>query len=185
MSEKTKTNSEFLMGLDGDEFAQVILRDERALILRHLDRLQEIQEGIVREKAEVAEQSGDNWHDGAFRATDIAASVVSSQASQLFGALRATAVELPDPSEERVTLGSCVEIRQRNLTYKVMIVGMANLYEASDDFEICSVKAPVARALLGRRPNDTVEVEIGGSRESLTVISVDQRVSRSLFDQRN
>jgi len=66
------------------------------LIDARLKSLKTAQREVIDEKRRVAEQSGNNWHDGAFNATDNAAKVISDQASTFFRARGGNLVALPE-----------------------------------------------------------------------------------------
>jgi len=168
------SNEDFLARYGGTDQQDFILASERTLIDARLNDLAEKQKQIVQEKKDVAEQSGDNWHDGAFIATDNAANAIRNQAASLFSACKATVVELPNLTEHRVTIGSKVVVEQRGVQFKLMIVGMASLYNDNDENEVCSVMAPLARALIGSRRDDSVTVSLGKTDQVLKIIDVDQ-----------
>jgi transcription elongation GreA/GreB family factor len=171
------SNRDFL-----DQFPSVlneplVLDVELLLVERRLRQLEADQRGIVEEKMEAAEQSGDNWHDGAFRATDDAAKVISDQARVLFNARSALAVGLPADDEDRVTFGSTVTVDQDGAVFTIQIVGVPTLHPDTDS-EACSVESPLARAVIGRRVGEKCSFELGGRQRDLTVLALDQAATR-------
>lgn len=167
-------NEVFLSRFNKTDEHGYILVTERYLIDNRLNDLAEAQKKIVQEKKDVAEQSGDNWHDGAFIATDNAANAVQSQAAAMFKARMSTVVQLPAETEQRVTIGSTVTVKQSGLPYKLMIVGMASLYHLNNDIEVCSVLAPLARAIIGTQCGESVIVNLNKKEQTIDIIDVDQ-----------
>lgn len=151
-----------------------LLEIESPLVDVKLSQLESAQREVIEEKRRVAEQSGDNWHDGAFNATDNAAKVISDQASTLFRARNGNLVELPNAGAETVSLGSVVRIRQHGSEYQMGIVGLALLFHPADDLEFCSVNSPMAQALIRHKAGDTIVARIGGREQKLEILAVDQ-----------
>lgn len=174
-------NEEFLSRFDRNAEQGYILATEKRLIDKRLSDLAEDQKKIIQEKKDVAEQSGDNWHDGAFIATDNAASAVQSQAAAMFKARTSIVVQIPQSSELRVTIGSTVTIRQGGAQYKMMIIGMASLYRQDNDIEVCSILAPLAKALVGARAGESAVVTLNGQEQVVEIIDINQTQIRDFL----
>jgi len=132
----------------------VVILPERVLLDRCLESLRLQQDALVAEKTLVAEQSGDNWHDGAFNATDAAARMVSSQADGVRKMSGLPVVASPDDDEKRVTAGSLVTFVQGSETFEILLVGNVGLYRDDTGLSLCSVGSPLSRVLLGLRVGD-------------------------------
>ena len=96
------SNQLFLEQYIPDSPDSFVLEIECPLIDAKMGRLEVAQREVIEEKRRVAEQSGDNWHDGAFNATDNAAKVITDQATTLFRARNGNLVEAP---RRRVSIG--------------------------------------------------------------------------------
>lgn len=181
---KKISNSTFLLDFKPDSSQGYILARERELIDERFADLAQQQEKIVREKKEVAEQSGDSWHDGAFRATDVAANSLGNQAAALLASRSSIVVEPPSLDETRVTLGSIVKLQQGREKYWLAIVGIATLYPTNLDAELCSVKAPLAQAIIGKKVGDTASVTLYGAVQPLEILEIDQE-SKNIMNGRS
>jgi transcription elongation GreA/GreB family factor len=170
----TMPNHVFLERYIPDSPESYLLQIETPLIDAKLSQLESAQREVIEEKRRVAEQSGDNWHDGAFNATDNAAKVISDQASTLFRALNGNLVDVPDVESGMISLGSVVRVSQHGAEYQMGIVGLALLFQPTDELEFCSVNSPMARALLKHKVGDTVVVRIGGREQKLEILAVNQ-----------
>lgn len=175
-------NADFLkMFAKGDQ-RSFILIGETHLIDARLSQLGAEQQAIIEEKRIVAEQSGDNWHDGAFIATDNAALAVSEQAMNLVRARDGIVVEPPDLDSESVSLGSAVGVRQGSDRYTLVIVGIATLFPPSNDHEYCSLASPIAQELIGGRIGSIVKVDLESRQSILEILSIDQSKIRYLLE---
>ena len=177
------TNTEFLQLFSRDTTQTFILGGEAALIDLHLAKLVTEQQAIIDEKREIASQSGDNWHDGAFNATDNAAKVISDQASKLIKAREATIVDEPSAETDVVTIGTSVVIAQGNDQYELTIVGLSILFEGGNDHQFCSLASPIAQALIGGKIGSSVKVLLGAQEQVLTITGIDQTKVNELIVQ--
>ena len=176
-------NHVFLERYIPDSPESYLLEIESPLIDVKLSHLESAQREVIEEKRRVAEQSGDNWHDGAFNATDNAAKVISDQASTLFRARNGNLVEAPSAGTESISLGSVVRIRQHGAEYQMGIVGLALLFQPTADLEFCSINSPMAQALLRHKVGDTVVARIGGREQKLEILAVDQTQMDGIIKQ--
>ena len=168
------SNATFLLNYQPDLSRGYILAHEREMIDKEFADLAEQQEQIVRDKKEVAEQSGDSWHDGAFRATDVAANSLGNQAAALLISRSSIVVEHPFSDEKRVSIGSVVKIQQGRDEYWLAIVGIATLYPSNFETELCSVKAPLAQAIIGKTVGESASVMLNGEFQSLKILEINQ-----------
>lgn len=178
------TNAEFLERYHIDNFDGVILPQEVALVEKKLAYLAGEQARIIQEKVEVT--GGDDWHDGAFRATDNEAKIVVEQAGKLGEYLRSTIIEYPEPSETRVTLGSRVTLNQDGDVFDVEIVGVPLLHEPDDFDEVlaCSIESPMAKGIIGKEIGYIALLKIGNREQHIELIKVDQEaMNRFLNDE--
>ena len=178
------SNRDFLARFEPGSNQSFILRSEATLIDLRLAQLVEEQQAIIDEKREIASQSGDNWHDGAFNATDNAAKVISDQASKLIKAREGLVVEEPTVEDQLVTLGSTVTVRQGRDQYELVIVGLSSLIESDHDHEYCSLASPIAQALIGNQVGATVTVNLGARQQVLTISGIDQSKIQKLITKR-
>lgn len=178
------SNHAFLAKFEPGSNQSFILGSEAALIDLRLAQLVMEQQAIIDEKREIASQSGDNWHDGAFNATDNAAKVISDQASKLIKARDGLVVEEPAAEDQLVTLGSTVTVSQGRDRYKLVIVGLSSLFENDDEHEYCSLASPIAQALIGTEVGATVTVNLGARQQILTISSIDQTKTQLLIAER-
>jgi len=170
------TPEEFLEVFHREPHRPFLLEGEVNLIEARLVELVEDQKKIVNEKREVAEQSGDNWHDGVFRATDNAATALGNQANSLMVARAGHVVAQPKENFQQVVIGSTVEVKHGRDRYVLFIVGQATLYPHADEVDICSVNSPIAQALVGHVVGDSVEVQVAGRQQVLEIVEVKQTV---------
>lgn len=178
------SNRDFLERFEPGSNQTFILGSEATLIDMRLAKLAEEQQAIIDEKREIASQSGDNWHDGAFNATDNAAKVISDQASKLIKAREGLVVEAPTIEDPLVTLGSTVTVQQGHDQYDLVIVGLSSLFEDDTEHEYCSLASPIAQALIGSPVGATVTVNLGARQQILTISGINQTKIQSLVADR-
>jgi transcription elongation GreA/GreB family factor len=175
------SNAEFLQRYEAEDLGDVILPQEVDLIEKRLADLSASQQRIIQEKKAVT--GGDDWHDGAFRATDNEAKILSEQASKLGAYLRSTVIEYPDENETRATLGSRVKVSQSGDVYDVDIVGVPSLHKTDPDEDIatCSIESPLAKSIIGKQVGHTAVFNVGTRRQQVDVIAVDQSAMQRYF----
>jgi len=164
------TNGEFLKIWQQQGPTEAILAHEYALIEARLEAMQDEYDHIIASKKAVS--GGDDWHDGAFRATDSAASALVKQHAELLELLRLPRVELPEPSQTTVSLGSRVHLSQNRRTpYNLNIVGTSRLYPSDGDIEIATVLSPLGRTLIGHKMGEViVDVLVAGRRQTIEIL---------------
>lgn len=143
---------------------------------------------IVDHKRDVT--GGDDWHDGAFRATDSEARVVSERMEAVAQFLGAVVVDYPDESEERATLGSRVTIKNGTVVYPVDIIGFRSGYPddvvdpvTEEVVSAVTVDSPIGKVLLGESVGASVTYSQGSRKSSVEIVSIDQHSVREYFEQ--
>lgn len=164
----------------------VLLPHEGAAVDRAVAKQKKAYDEIVKQKIEVT--GGDDWHDGAFRATDNEAKIVSQRMSAIAPFLGAAVVEYPDLSETRATLGSRLTIVQNDFSYPADIVGFRIGYpedtldeETGDEVVAMSPESPLAQAVIGMSEGEDTVFSNAGREMSITVARIDQLAVRIYF----
>lgn len=134
---------------------------------------------IVSDKEHVT--GGDDWHDGAFRATDNEALILSERLAKVNPFLTATVVEYPDAGEERATLGSRVFVTQNGFTFPVDIVGSRHTYpekvtdpDSDEDVTGVSPDSPLGGNIIGKKVGEDAVYRNGDRKLQLTIDRIDQ-----------
>lgn len=167
--------------------APVILPHEVELINAAIAKQQGNYDNVIQQKMDVS--GGDDWHDGAFRATDNEALVIAGQMRVIGPFVTAKIVGYPDVDEERVTLGSRLTIIQNGISYPTDVVGFLPGYpdNITDDIlgeEVTafSPKSPIAKAIMGSREGESGTFLNGqGDQVTVTIGRVDQLAVREYF----
>ncbi len=151
------TNQEYLrlyLAQSEDLPGRVLLPHESRAVEAAVEKQREAFEKVIEQKVEVT--GGDDWHDGAFRATDNEAKIIGQQMSAIGPYIGATIIGYPKQEETRVTLGSRVTINQDGYSFPIDIVGFRAGYPTdvlNDEFEDevtgMSPDSPLARLILG------------------------------------
>lgn len=138
--------------------------------------------------AKVSVSGGDDWHDGAFRATDNEAKIISARSAAIAPFLGAVAVAYPDESETRVTLGSRTTINQNGYSFPVDLVGFRNAYprevieqESSEEVTAVSPESPLGGAILGKEVGQEAEYVNNGRRMKVVIERINQTAVREFF----
>ncbi len=182
-------NSEYLTEyLSGAAFSDigVLLPHERAAVDLAIAKQRNAYEEIIEEK--VAVSGGDDWHDGAFTATDNQAKIVGDRMSAIRPFESAPTVNYPDKSELRVTLGSRVIVDQSGYKFPVDLVGFREGHP--EDLQVegyedavtpMSPQSPLARSIIGLTLGQERSYERGQRRLSARVILIDQVAIKNHF----
>lgn len=171
------SNAVFVQKWAAGEIDQAILEREHQLIDERLVTLQGLFQRLIAEKVVVAGQSGDDWHDGAFRATDAEAGNLAKQQDMLIRAQALPVVASPTPEMTSVSLGSRAFIEQDGkFQYMVDIVGLSILHNYADDtdeLELASLSSPLGKALIGTEAGVTKTARLGAGQHSLYIAAVE------------
>lgn len=183
MSEVSVTpNEEYLESFidDADSFDPfVLLPHERVAVDLAVEKQRKAYDDVIDEK--IAVTGGDDWHDGAFRATDNQAKIIATRMSAIKPYLHAPTVDYPLETEERVTLGSRIVVSQNGYEFPVDIVGFREGHPEDlsidgyeDEVLPMSMESPLAKALLGLKEGDETTYQGGGKELTARLILIDQ-----------
>ena len=143
---------------------------------------------IIEEKVSVS--GGDDWHDGAFRATDNAAKIVTEGMATISPYLHAPVVEYPDESETRVTLGSRAAIHQNGYAFPVDVIGFRSAYpdnvidpESNEEVTGTTPDSPLGKAILGQEVGAEVSYRNGERTFTARIERINQSSVREYFLQ--
>jgi len=183
------TNTEYLelyLAHDLDMPTNVLLPHEGRLVDNAVATQRGIYNRLIEAKIDVT--GGDDWHDGAFRATDNDAKIVSQQMSSIAPYIGAPIVGYPDISEARATIGSRIVVSQGEYTYPIDIVGFRSGYpsdvkaeEFDDEVVGMSPDSPLARVLLGNVVGFSTDFEAGGRSMKVSIERIDQSAIMNYF----
>jgi transcription elongation GreA/GreB family factor len=182
MIREQTSNSEYLDGFLAEPDSvpkRVLLPHESAAVEAAMEALRKAEVKNVEEKMKVS--GGDDWHDGAFRATDNEARVISERKQAIAPFIGAAIIAYPEESETRVTLGSRVRITQAGSTFPVDIVGFIGGYpegiidaETNEEIAGMSPESLLAKAVIGKRAGDTSSFRNGDQVTELIIGTIDQ-----------
>lgn len=174
--------SSYLEGSDVERaklVAHVILPFEVVLIGNRISHIEQRKNEIALERAAIAEQSGDSWHDGAFRESDKEVLHVEGEERRLKDRLKSSVVQYPDDSETRATLGSRIVLRNGAKDTRIDIVGFSAIHDKkSADAMPASLDAPVVQQIIGKMTGEVTTLNVGGSSRELEIIAIDQNALR-------
>jgi len=179
-------NTEFIeVYLASDSASIYVLPHERVEAISAMDQQEAQLREIVQAKVDVT--GGDDWHDGAFRATDNEANIMRERMRTVAPFVTATVVDYPLPDETRVTLGSRVRIAQNGFEFPVDIISYKFTKDETIDIstgeEVMSatLSSPLAKALFGKLVDTQVEYKLGDRLISATILTLDQNAVRDQF----
>lgn len=164
----------------------VLLPHEKTAVDLAVARQRNAYDEVIEQKIQVS--GGDDWHDGAFVATDNQAKVIGTRMSAIAPYLGATIVDYPLPSESRVTLGSRVLVNQRGYSFPLDIVGFREghpedllMDNCEEDVLPVSPSSPIASAIIGLAVGDSATYEGGAGKLEVIVAKIDQLVIKNTF----
>lgn len=148
---------------------------EPELLVQRLAEAETEFRAIIDEKKAVS--GGDDWHDGAFRATDNAALTVVERVESLRQAEQWPVVEIPSVDFGRITLGSRALIGMGVTSFPVEVVGLRILHQTRgvyDDqgIEVVTLDSDLGKHIFGRKEGEEFEATLAGRKRSIKVISV-------------
>lgn len=182
------TNKEFLdlqsQDLNSDE--NFLLPHEQKEVDRAYEEKIQDFDKIIAEKVRVT--GGDDWHDGAFRATDNAANIVTESMTTLRPYLSAKVVGYPELEETRVSLGSRAVINQNGYSFPVDIVGLRKVYpteviDPETDEEVTGVSSdsPLGKAILGKTEGEEIKYRNGDRVLKARIERINQLAVQEFF----
>ena len=120
-------------------------------------------------------QTSETWHDNApFEALRDKQAVLFAEQQSLKAILSNAAISLPPQKKNTIGIGSRVTLCAANgkeTTYFIAGDWASRTGEVVDDALVVSAKAPIARAMIGKRVGETVYF-----RADLKVLSVESRL---------
>lgn len=190
MSNIPLRNEEYLTALLAGEHERdvpSVLPHEKAAAQAIFDKGNEDFTTLIEHKKDVS--GGDDWHDGAFRATDSEARVVSERMEAVAQFLGAIVVDYPAETEERATLGSRVTVKNGSFVYPVDIVGFRAGYpdgvvDAATEEEVSgiTVDSPIGKVVMGATVGALLNYSQGSRRMTIEVVGIDQHSVRERFE---
>lgn len=136
-----------------------------------LQRLKFVERHEIIESIEEARSHGDLSENAEYHAARERQSFVEGRIQELESALsRSQIIQVSDLSGDKVLFGATVEVEAENekpVTYQ--IVGQ---YEADLGKRLISLKSPLARALIGKKVGDFVEVSTPGGIKNYEILKV-------------
>ncbi len=167
------------MVLSGQAPEYVLLPHEQAAVHGEYERKVASFQKIV--EAKISVTGGDDWHDGAFRATDNEARILTESMATIAPFLGATVVGYPDTIERRVALGSRVMVRQGRAAFPIDVVGFRTAYPdnvidevTGEEVMAASPDSPIGTAILGRHVGDEISYSNGSRMLHATIGSLSQ-----------
>ncbi|HMS32089.1 MAG TPA: hypothetical protein PKA29_02320 [Candidatus Saccharibacteria bacterium] len=165
-----------------------VLPHEKAIARDLLEEASGKYDDVLEQK--VAVSGGDDWHDGAFRATDAEANAIATRVASLKHFIAATTVGYPDEDERRVTLGSRLTIVQNGDRFTADMVGFIMGYPENNmvgQEEIIAISpgSPIGRIIMGATitdPSSPISFNNGGQESRLTICSINQDAVRKQFE---
>jgi len=149
----------------------VITEAGLARLRRQLDRLEQRLLTLRRQKGEVAEVGGDDWHDNAaFEHLEREERMLIRQITELRRRLDSTLVVTDRSETGEVGIGSTVRVRFDDGAIMTLTIGGDG--EGDPGEGIVAYNSPVGRALLGARRGERRPYQAGGAAHWLEVTEV-------------
>ena len=136
-----------------------------------LDRLENVERPRVIQEIRTAREWGDLSENAEYHEARRAQGQLEARITRLRARLRTAVVIAPPADTDTVAFGSTVEVRDetsgRHATYTLVGPTEARAAEGR-----VSVQSPVAQALLGAGPGESVDVPLPAGSRTLTVVSI-------------
>lgn len=166
--------------------SHVLLPHEQAGVQYAYNQNVETFQRIVQSKIDVS--GGDDWHDGAFRATDNEAKIATERNAVIAPYLGSLVVEYPDVTEERVSLGSRATLLQNGYEFPVDLVGFRNGYPdgvvdelTKEEVTAISLDSPLGKVIVGKVVGAEISYKNGHRTFSAKITKVDQEIVKKHF----
>lgn len=171
------SNEQFLSGWKQKEYPSGLVALEADLLDGEIDAVEKAFEDVIVQKVEVASQSGDDWHDGAFRATDAVSDQLAQKMARLQEAKDWPVVEMPGKLQTLITLGSRALVQMGRAKFYVDMVGLSLLHQnrapyEDDEVSMATLNSSLGSALVGRHSDEEVTATIGGRPKEIAVLEV-------------
>lgn len=182
------SNKEFLelYSDESDSLSKFLLPHERDAVEKSVEKQKNAFREVIEQKKSVT--GGDDWHDGAFTATDNEAKIIGQQMSALSPFIGAIVVDYPEPEESRASIGSRVVINQNGYSFAVDVVGFISGYPdkvISDEFEDeimgISPESPIAKVIIGKEQGFEGEFYNSGNVIQVKIERIDQSAIKNYF----
>jgi transcription elongation factor GreA len=154
------------------------MSDERVLMTQgdlsnvkaEVERLETIDRAEMAERIKAARELGDLKENAEYHDAKDAQAVLETKIQRLRDQLRRAEIVEAESGSETVTFGSRVRLVEggRELDYTLVSAVDADAAQGR-----LSVESPVAKALLGARQGDTVEISTPKGSRRLEVVSID------------
>lgn len=171
---------------DGQTPEYVLLPHEEEAVQTAYQKQVDAYKKIIDEKISVT--GGDDWHDGAFRATDNEAKIVVANTATIAPFLGAIVVSYPDSQETRVALGSRAFLSQNGFSFPVDVVGFRKTYpdgvidpETGEEVTGVSPESPLGSAILGKEVGDELSYQNGERRMNVIINRINQAAVKAYF----
>lgn len=166
---------------DINERVDYLLPHEVDMLSRQLEDTELELRRLGELKNEAMHQSSETWHDNApADAIRHEAQIFLKQRSRISQILTNRSV-LDYPTQETpfATIGSRVTLSLNGSdAFQIDIVGVQPGKDVSDELDVCSYRAPLAKAVIGKIKGEFAEADINGRQVSLGIIDVDQNAQR-------
>lgn len=189
MNFRRLTNKDYLelcLVDSSNSVGKALLPHENEAVEKAIKKQKNAFDEVIKQKKSVT--GGDDWHDGAFVATDNEAKIIGQQMSAIRPYIGATIVDYPEVEEARVSLGSRVLINQINHSFYVDIVGFRSGYpegitvEGSEDEVIgISPDSPLAGVVLGKTVGFEGILHNAENDIQVKIESIDQSAIKKYF----
>jgi transcription elongation factor GreA len=121
----------------------------------------------------VAREHGDLSENAEYHAAREKQSFIEGRISELEDVTsRAEVIDAAKLSGEKVTFGTCVGLVDEE-TDEESLYHLVGPYETDISKQMISTSSPIARAVIGKRVGDSVEVQTPGGQRSYEILSID------------
>lgn len=162
---------------DINEGVDYLLPHEVNMLARQLEDTEIELRRLGELKNEAMHQSSETWHDNApADAIRHEAQVFLKKRSRLSQILTNRSVlDYPTPSTPFATIGSRVTLSLNGSEpFEIYIVGVQPGEDGNGELDVCSYRAPLAKAVIGKVNGEITTADINGRIVNLQVINVDQ-----------
>jgi transcription elongation GreA/GreB family factor len=155
--------------LKGGPF-DAILVDEATVIDKRILEIDARFKDIVNQKKQVT--GGDDWHDGAFRATDSAANTLAVQRQELSEMLNLAKVFKPEfEAQPIVSLGSRALISYGGGTPLCLDIMGTNLVDTPEGVNLATLRSPIGMQIIGKGVGEVITSIIGNQEKIIEILS--------------
>ena len=189
MSTRRLSNKDYLelyLAGSSDSVGKVLLPHESEAVEKAVEKQRNAYNEVIEQKKSVS--GGDDWHDGAFVATDNEAKIIGQQMSAISPYIGAVVVDYPDTEETRASIGSRVLVNQDGYSFPVDVVGFKPGYpegvtseEFEDEVTGISPDSPLAGSILGKKVGFEGAFHNAGSDIKVKIERIDQSAIKQYF----